>query len=324
MAEENHTMKSEFFLTGFTDHPELKSLLLVVFFAIYLITMVGNLGLVILISKEHHLHTPMYMFLGNLAIVDSCCACAITPKMLGNFFSENRMVSLYECMAQFYFLCTVETTSCFLLAAMAYDHYVAICSPLQYHIMMSKKLCIQMTTGAFIAGNLHSMIHVGLLFRLAFCGSNHINHFYCDIFPLYRLSCVDPYVNELVLFIFSGPIQVFTIGSVLISYFHILFTTFKMKSKEGRVKAFSTCASHFLSVSLFYGSLFFMYIRPNLLEEGNRDIPAAILFTIVVTLLNPFIYSLRHKEIITVLRKFLKKKRFHESWKQMTSTVTVI
>ncbi|XP_008700260.1 olfactory receptor 5K1 [Ursus maritimus] len=322
MAEENHTMKSEFILTGFTDHPELKTLLFVVFFAIYLITMVGNLGLVIVISKEHHLHTPMYIFLGNLAIVDSCCACAITPKMLGNFISENRMVSLYECMAQFYFLCTVETADCFLLAAMAYDRYVAICSPLQYHTMMSKKLCIQMTTGAFIAGNLHSMIHVGLLFRLAFCGSNHINHFYCDILPLYRLSCVDPYVNELVLFIFSGSIQVFTIGSVLISYFYILFTIFKMKSKEGRVKAFSTCASHFLSVSLFYGSLFFMYIRPNLLEEGDKDIPAAILFTIVVPLLNPFIYSLRNKEVISVLKKILKNKMSPESWKQMTSTIT--
>ncbi|XP_077631033.1 olfactory receptor 5K1 [Crocuta crocuta] len=321
MGEENHTMKSEFVLTGFTDHPELKMLLFLVFLVIYLITMVGNLGLVILISKEHHLHTPMYIFLGNLALVDSCCACAVTPKMLGNFFSENRMVSLYECMAQFYFLCTVETADCFLLAAMAYDRYVAICSPLQYHTMMSKRLCIQMTTRAFIAGNLHSMIHVGLLFRLAFCGSNHINHFYCDILPLYRLSCVDPYINELVLFVFSGSIQVFTIGSVLISYLYILFTIFKMKSKEGRTKAFSTCASHFLSVSLLYGSLFFMYIRPNLLEEEDKDIPAAILFTIVVPLLNPFIYSLRNKEVITALRKILKKKKSHENWKQMTSTV---
>ncbi|KAJ8793286.1 hypothetical protein J1605_000281 [Eschrichtius robustus] len=174
MAKENHTVKHEFILTGFTDYPELKTLLFVVFFAMYLITMVGNLGLVILISKEHHLCTRMYIFLGNPALVDSCCACAITPKMLRNFFSENRMVSLYECMAQFYFLCTVETADCFLLVVMAYDRYVAICSPLQYHTMMSKKLCIQTTTGAYIAGNLHSMIHIGLLFRLVFCGSNHI------------------------------------------------------------------------------------------------------------------------------------------------------
>ena len=187
MAKENHTIKNEFILTGFTDHPELKTLLFVVFLTVFLITMVGNLGLVILISKEHHLHTPMYIFLGNLALVDSCCACAVTPKMLRNFFSKNRMISFYACMAQFYFLCTVETADCFLLAAMAYDRYVAICKPLQYHTMMSKKLCIQMTTGAYIAGNIHPTIHVGLLFR-----------------PLYRHSCVDPYINELMILIFAG------------------------------------------------------------------------------------------------------------------------
>ncbi|XP_042637574.1 olfactory receptor 5K1-like [Orycteropus afer afer] len=320
MAEENLTMKNVFILTGFTDQQELKPLLFVIFFAIYLITMLGNLGLVTVILKEHHVHTPMYIFLGNLALVDSCCACAITPKMLENFFSEDRIISFNECMAQFYFLCTVETADCFLLSAMAYDRYVVICSPLQYHTMMSKKLCIQMIIGAYIAGNLHSMTHGGLLFRLTFCGSNQINHFYCDILPLYRLSCVDPYINELVLFIFSGSIQVFTIGSVLISYLYILFTIFKMKSKEGRVKAFSTCASHLSSVSLFYGSIFFMYVRPNLLEEGDHDIPAAILFTIVVPLLNPFIYSLRNKEVISVLRKILKIKS-QESLKQMTATM---
>ncbi|XP_032155203.1 olfactory receptor 5K1-like [Sapajus apella] len=307
MAEENHTVKNEFILTGFTRHPELKTLLFVVFFAIYLITMVGNNGLMALIFTHRRLHTPMYIFLGNLALVDSCCASAVTPKMLQNFFSEDNRISLCECAVQFYFICAVETADCFLLAAMAYDRYVAICSPLQYHTMMSKTLCIQMTTGAFLAGNLHSMIHVGLVFRLVFCGSNYINHFYCDILPLYRLSCVNPYINELVLFIFSGSIQVFTIGSVLISYVYILLTIFRMKSKEGRAKAFSTCASHFLSVSLYYGSIFFLYIRPNLLEEGDNDIPAAILFTIVVPLLNPFIYSLRNKEIISVLRKSLLK-----------------
>ncbi|XP_012879585.1 PREDICTED: olfactory receptor 5K1-like [Dipodomys ordii] len=306
MVEENRSIQSEFILTGLTDHPDLKNLLFVVFFVIYLITMLGNIGLMILISKERSLHTPMYIFLGNLAFVDSCCACAITPKMLENLLSEDKRISFYECIAQFYFLCTVETADCFLLAAMAYDRYVAICSPLQYHTRMSKKLCTQMITGAYIAGNLHSMIHAGLLFRLAFCKSNRINHFYCDILPLYRLSCVDPYINELALFVFSGLIQVFTIGSVLISYLYILFTIFKMKSKEGRIKAFSTCASHFLSVSLYYGSIFFLYIRPNLLEEGDKDIPAAILFTIIVPLLNPFIYSLRNKEVKNVLQKILK------------------
>ncbi|XP_057552402.1 olfactory receptor 5K4-like [Hippopotamus amphibius kiboko] len=303
MAKENQSLTTEFILIEFTDHPVLKVLLFLVFLTIYLITMVGNLGLVALICMERHLHIPMYIFLGNLALMDSCCSCAITPKMLENFFSKDRMISLYECMAQFYFLCFAETADCFLLAAMAYDRYVAICNPLQYHTRMSKKLCIQMITGVYIACNLHSMIHVGLLLRLTFCMSSQIDHFFCDILPLYRLSCTDPYINELMIYIFSMPIQIFTIATVLVSYICILFTVFKMKSKEGRGKALSTCASHFLSVSIFYICLL-MYIRP--FEEGSKDIPVAVFYTIVIPLLNPFIYSLRNKEVVNVLKKIMR------------------
>ncbi|XP_032708535.1 olfactory receptor 5K1-like [Lontra canadensis] len=306
MTEDNYSLTTEFVLIGFTDHPELKSLLFVVFLTIYVITMVGNLGLVALIFMEHRLHTPMYIFLGNLVLMDSCCSCAIIPKMLENFFSKDRIISLYECIAQFYFFSLAETVDCFLLAAMAYDRYVAICNPLQYHTMMLKKLCIQMTTGVYIAGNLHSMIHIGFLFRLTFCGSNQINHFFCDVFPLYRLSCVDPYGNEMVLFIFSGSIQVFTIASVLISYLYILFTIFKMKSKERRGKAVSTCASHFLSVSVFYGSLLFVYLRPHSVKEEDEDIPGAVFYTLVIPLLNPLIYSLRNKEVIKAMKTIIK------------------
>ncbi|XP_076973695.1 olfactory receptor 5K1-like [Tamandua tetradactyla] len=307
MTEENHSMATEFILTGFTDEPELKHLLFVVFFVIYLVIMVGNLGLVALIYMERRLHTPMYIFLGNLALMDSCCSCAVTPKMLENFISKDGMISLYECMAQFYFFCFAETTDCFLLAAMAYDRYVAICSPLQYHTRMSKKLCVQLTTGAHIAGNLHSVIQVGLLFRLTFCGYQ-ISHFFCDMFPLYKLSCVDPYINALMLRLFSGAVLSFTITIVLISYFYILFTIFKMKSKEGKGKALSTCASHFLSVSIFYGSLLFVYVQPSSGKEEDKDIPVAIFYTQVIPLLNPFIYSLRNKEVINAVKRIVKKK----------------
>uniref|UniRef100_A0A8D1DPH9 Olfactory receptor n=1 Tax=Sus scrofa TaxID=9823 RepID=A0A8D1DPH9_PIG len=315
MDKENQSLTTEFILVGFTDHPVLKTLLFLVFLTIYLITMVGNLGLVALIFTEHHLHISMYIFLGNLALMDSCCSSAITPKMIENFFSKDRKISLYECMAQFYFLCLAETADCFFLAAMAYDRYIAICNPLQYHTMMSKKLCVQMTTGIYIASNLHSMIHVGLLLRLTFCRSSQIDHFFCDVLPLYRLSCTNPYINELMIYIFSMPIQIFTIATVLISYVCILFTVFKMKSKEGRGKAFSTCASHFLSVSIFYICLL-MYIRP--FEEGDKDIPVAIFYTIVIPLLNPFIYSLRNKEVINVLKKIMRNYnilKFHLLWK---------
>ncbi|KAM9635889.1 LOW QUALITY PROTEIN: olfactory receptor 5K16-like [Trichechus inunguis] len=299
MTEDNHSLTTDFILIEFMDHLVLKTLLFVVFFAIYLITMVGNLGLVVLIFMELHLHTTIYILPGNLALMDSCCSCAITPKMLDNFFSEDRMISLYECTRQFYFLCLAETADYFLLAAMAYDHYLAIYSPLQYHTMMLKKLYIQMTAGTLIASNLHSMIHVVLLLRLTFSRSNQIDHF-CDILPLYRLSCTDPFINELIIYIFSMPIQIFTIVTVLISYLCILFTVFRMKSKEGRGKAFSTCESHFLSVSVFYICLL-MYIQP--FEEGDKDIPVANFHIIVSPLLKSLIYSLRHKEVISVLKK---------------------
>ncbi|KAL1765419.1 olfactory receptor 5K3-like, partial [Sigmodon hispidus] len=300
MAENNYSVTNEFLLVGFSDHSNLKPLLFLVFFVIYLVTMVGNLGLVVLIYMERRLHTPMYIFLGNLALMDSCCSCAITPKMLENFFSVDRRISLYECLVQFYFFCFAETTDCFLLAAMAYDRYVAICNPLQYHTMMSQKLCLQMTAGAYIAGSVHPMIEVGLLLRLTFCRSHVIKHFFCDILPLYRISCVDPHINELILFILAGSIQIFTISVVLVSYFYILFTIFSMNSKEGRGKALSTCASHFLSVSIFYGSLLFMYLQPHSANEGDKDIAVAIFYTLVIPLLNPFIYSLRNKEVVNV------------------------
>uniref|UniRef100_A0A8D1JG07 Olfactory receptor n=1 Tax=Sus scrofa TaxID=9823 RepID=A0A8D1JG07_PIG len=306
MTEDNHSWTTEFILIGFSNHPELRTILFLVFLTIYLITMVGNIGLVALIFTEHRLHTPMYIFLGNLALMDSCCSSAITPKMLQNFFSKDRIISLYECMAQFYFLCFAETADCFLLAAMAYDRYVAICNPLQYHTMMSKKLCLQMTTGAYIAGNMNPMIHTGFLLRLAFCRFNQINHFFCDLIPLFRLSCVDPSINQLMVFIFGASVAIFTITIVIISYLFILFTVFTMRSNKGRGKALSTCASHFLSVSIFYGSLFFMYIGPNSRNEGDKDIPVAIFYTLVIPLLNPFIYSLRNKEVINVTKKIMK------------------
>ncbi|XP_008821599.1 olfactory receptor 5K3-like [Nannospalax galili] len=319
MTEENYSVTNEFILVGFTDHPELKIPLFLVFSVIYLITMVGNLGLVSLICMERRLHTPMYIFLGNLALMDSCCSSAITPKMLENFFSVDRRISLYKCMGQFYFFCLAETADCFLLAAMAYDRYVAICNPLQYHTMMSRKFCLQMTIGAYVAGNLNPMIEVGLLLRLTFCGSHVIKHFFCDILPLYRLSCADPYINELILFILAGSIQIFTITIVLGSYICILFTIFTMKSKEGRGKALSTCTSHFLSVSIFYGSLLFMYARPSSVNEGDKDIPVAIFYTLVIPLLNPFIYSLRNKEVINVMKRRMKKKQFCNILKQGSS-----
>ncbi|XP_074048409.1 olfactory receptor 5K1-like [Macrotis lagotis] len=209
-------------------------------------------------------------------------------------------------MVQIYFLCLAETSNCFLLAAMAYDRYVAICNPLHYPILMSKKLCIQMIIGVYGIGNLASLIHVGFLFRLTFCRSHQINHFFCDIIPLYQLSCIDPYINEWIMFIFSGSIVVFTVATILVSYLYILLNILRMKSKEGLGKAFSTCASHFVSVSIFDGSILFLYIQSGSTEQEDKDIPVAIFYTIVIPFLNPFIYSLRNKEVIKTLKRTVK------------------
>ncbi|KAM6223997.1 olfactory receptor 5K1-like [Rhynchocyon petersi] len=319
MSEDNLSLTTEFVLTGFMDDPDLKPLLSVVFLVIYLITMVGNLGLVALIVMERRLQTPMYIFLGNLALMDSCCSSAIVPKMLENLMCADRKISLYECMAQFYVFCLADTVDCFLLAAMAYDRYVAICHPLQYHTLMPKKFCILMTLGAYIAGNLNTMIHVGLLFRLSFCRSHQINHFYCDVIPLYRLSCVDPYINELMILIFGGSIQIVTVIIVFISYLCILLTIFKMKTKEGIGKALSTCASHFLSIIIFYGSLLFMYILPRSENEGDTDMQIAIFYALIIPLLNPFIYSLRNKEVMNLIKRIIKRKP-HNILKQISSS----
>ncbi|XP_012587489.1 PREDICTED: olfactory receptor 5AC1-like [Condylura cristata] len=307
MAEENKTQVTEFVLTGLTDRPELHVPLFLVFLAIYLITMVGNLGLIYLIWRDPCLHTPMYLFLGSLALADACSSSSVTPKMLMNFLSKNHMISLFDCMAQFYFFGSSATTECFLLVVMAYDRYVAICNPLLYPVVMSHGLCTQFIGVSYFIGFLHSAIHVGMLFRLTFCRSNVIHYFYCEILQLFKISCIDPTLNTLLVFIFSAFIQVLTFMTIMISYTCVLFAILKKKSEKGRSKAFSTCSAHLLSVSLFYGTLFFMYVRPGSGPAKDHDKMYSLFYTIIIPLLNPFIYSLRNKEVIGALRRIVKK-----------------
>ncbi|XP_002813425.4 olfactory receptor 5AC1 [Pongo abelii] len=307
MAEENKTLVTHFVLTGLTDHPGLQVPLFLVFLVIYLITLVGNLGLMALIWKDPHLHTPMYLFLGSLAFADACTSPSVTPKMLINFLSKNHMPSLAECATQFYFFGSNATTECFLLVAMAYDRCVAICNPLLYPVVMSNSLCTQFIGISYFIGFLHSAIHVGLLFRLTFCRSNIIHYFYCEILQLFKISCTNPTVNILLIFIFSAFIQVFTFMTLIVSYSYIISAILKKKSEKGRSKAFSTCSAHLLSVSLFYGTLFFMYVSPRSGSAADQAKMYSLFYTIIIPLLNPFIYSLRNKEVIDALRRIMKK-----------------
>ncbi|XP_015992522.2 olfactory receptor 5AC1-like isoform X2 [Rousettus aegyptiacus] len=307
MTEENKTLVTEFVLTGLTDRPGLRVPLFLVFLVIYLITMMGNLGLVFLIWKDPHLHTPMYLFLGSLAFADACSSSSVTPKMLINFLSKNHVISLFECMTQFYFFGSSATIECFLLVVMAYDRYVAICNPLLYPVVMSNNVCTQFIGVSYFLGFIHSAVHVGLLFRLTFCRSNVIHYFYCEILQLFKISCTDPAVNILLVLIFSTFIQVLTFMTIIISYTLVLFAILKKKSENSRSKVFSTCSAHLVSVSLFYGTLFFMYVRPGSGPTEDHDKLYSLFYTIIIPLLNPFIYSLRNKEVIGAIRRIMKK-----------------
>ncbi|EDK98217.1 mCG1038037 [Mus musculus] len=304
--EVNRTLVTAFILRGITDLPELQVPMFLVFFFIYVTTMVGNLGLIVLIWKDPRLHTPMYFFLGSLAFADACTSSSVTPRMLVNILDNGKMISLSECMAQYYVFGSSATTECFLLVAMAYDRYVAICNPLLYLVVMSNRVCTCLISGSYIIGFLHPLIHVGLLFRLTFCKSNIIDHFYCEILPLYTISCTDPSINAFVVFIFAAVIQAVTFMSIAVSYAHVLFSILKTKSEKGRRKAFSTCSAHLLSVSLFYGTLFFMYVSPGSGPSKYKNKMYSLFYTIVIPLLNPFIYSLRNKEVLGALRKIMK------------------
>ena len=307
MDPKNATLLSMFVLTGLPHQLEWQIPLFLLFLVIYLITTVGNLGLIYLIYNDPHLHIPMYFFLGSLAFVDSWISSTVTPKMLVNFFARSKMISLSECMLQFLSFAFGGTTECFLLATMAYDRYVAICKPLLYPVIMTNKLCIQLLVSSFVAGLIHPMIHVGALFRLTFCKSNIIHHFYCDIMPLFRISCIDPSINVLMVFISSGSIQVCSIMTVFISYTLVLHTVLKNKSVQGIRKAFSTCGAHLLSVSLYYGTLLFMYMRPGSTQADDQDMMDSLFYTVIIPLLNPIIYSLRNKKVIDSLTKVLKR-----------------
>ncbi|XP_045359773.2 olfactory receptor 5H2-like [Camelus bactrianus] len=307
MEKENATLLTEFVLTGFSYQQEWQIPLFLVFLVIYLITIMGNLGLIALIWNDSQLHIPMYLFLGSLAFVDTSISSIVTPKMLVNTFTKNKMISLSECMVQFFSFTVSATTECFLLASMAYDRYVAICNPLLYPMIMTNRLCMQLLILSFVGGVLHAFIHIGFLFRLTFCNYNIIHHFYCDIMPLFKISCTDPSINILIVFIFSGSIQVFTILIVLISYTLVLFTILKKKSLQGIRKAFSTCGAHLLSVSLYYGPLLFMYVRPGSTQADDQDMMDSLFYTIIIPLLNPIIYSLRNKKVLDSLTKMLKR-----------------
>ncbi|XP_003253365.1 olfactory receptor 143-like [Nomascus leucogenys] len=307
MAVENDSSVIEFILLGLTDGPELQLPLFFLFLVNYMTTVVGNLSLINLICLNSHLHTPMYFFLFNLSFIDLCYSFVFTPKMLMSFISERNTISFPGCMTQLFFFCFFVNSECYVLTAMAYDRYVAICKPLLYMITMSPQICSLLMFGSHVMGFAGTMVHTGCMMKLIFCDSNVINHYMCDIFPLLQLSCSSTYANELVMSVIVGTVVIVSSLIILISYALVLFNILHMSSAEGWFKAIGTCGSHVITVGLFYGFGPLTHVKLSSDVSMGQGKFLSVFYTNVVPMLNPLTYSLRNKDVKLALKKTLKK-----------------
>ncbi|XP_006878073.1 PREDICTED: olfactory receptor 5V1-like [Chrysochloris asiatica] len=297
MEGKNQTALSEFIILGFSNLNELQFLIFTIFFLTYICTLGGNMFIILVTVVDPHLHTPMYYFLGNLAFLDICYTTTNVPQMMVHLLSQKKSISYGGCVLQLFAFILFVGSECFLLAAMAYDRYIAICKPLRYPVIMNKALSSQLAALSWTGGFLNSVVHTVLTFRLPFCGNNQINYFFCDIPPLLMLSCGDTSINELALLSTAVFIGWTPFLCILLSYLYIISTILKIRSSEGRRKAFSTCTSHLVIVLLYYGSTIFTYARPISSYSLEKDRLISVLYSIVTPMLNPIIYTLRNKDI---------------------------
>ncbi|XP_047373663.1 olfactory receptor 5B3-like [Sciurus carolinensis] len=301
---ENRTEVTEFILLGLTSDPGLLLPLFLTFLLIYTITLFGNLGMILLIVMDSRLHTPMYFFLGNLSLVDVCYSSAVTPTVMAGLLLGDKVISYNACAAQMFFFVAFATVENYLLASMAYDRYAAVCKPLHYTTTMTTRVCVCLTLGSYVCGFLNASIHIGDTFSLTFCKSNVVHHFFCDIPAVMVLSCSDRHVSELVLVYVVGFNIFFALLVIWVSYIFIFVTILKMSSGAGHRKAISTCASHFTAVSIFYGTIIFMYLQPSSSHSMDTDKIASVFYTMIIPMLNPVVYSLRNKEVKSAFKKF--------------------
>ncbi|XP_027262395.1 olfactory receptor 5B3-like [Cricetulus griseus] len=299
----NMTEVTQFFLIGLTNTPGLQLPLFITFFFIYIITLLGNLGMFLLILLDSRLHTPMYIFLGNLSLVDLGYSSAITPKVMAGLLVGDKIMSYNDCAAQMFFFAGFATVENYLLASMAYDRYAAVCKPLHYTTTMTTGICAWLITGCYACGFLSACIYTGNTLSLSFCNSYVVHHFFCDMPAVMALSCSDSHINELVLICLASFTIFFALTIILLSYSIIIITILKMHSGTGYQKAISTCISHFTAVSIFYGTIIFMYLQPSSRHAMDTDKIVSVFYTMVIPMLNPLVYSLRNKE---VKRAFMK------------------
>ncbi|XP_037770410.2 LOW QUALITY PROTEIN: olfactory receptor 6B1-like [Chelonia mydas] len=303
----NQTVVTEFIFLGFGDLPELKILLFLMFLVIYIATVTGNMLITALVVTDQHLHTPMYFFLGNLSCLETCYTSTILPPMLASLLTGDRTISFSGCITQLYFFCALVATECCLLAAMSYDRYLAICKPLHYSTLMNTRFCLQLTAGSWLNGCLATAIFVLFMSHLIFCGPNEIDHFYCDLIPLIKLSCGDTHLIILLDFVLAC---VFTLPPFLLtltSYVCILTTILRIPSTTGRQKAFSTCSSHLIVVTIYYGTLMIVHVLPNRDTLNILNKVLSLCYTVLTPLVNPLIYSLRNRDVKEALSKAVSK-----------------
>ncbi|XP_062951165.1 olfactory receptor 9I1-like [Cynocephalus volans] len=310
MTERNLTTVTEFICVGFTNHPELAVLLFLVFLSFYLVSVIGNVGMIILIQADIQLHAPMYFFLIHLALLDACYTSIITPQILATLATGKTVISSGCCAAQFFFFTICAGTECCLLAVMAYDCYVAISNPLRYNMAMTPGTCRGLLARAYMCGVSGAILHTMCTFTLSFCDDNEINFFFCDLPPLLKLTCSSMTQSEIAILFFAKLMFLANVMVILVSYMLIIRAILRVKSAGGRAETFCTCTSHLTTVILFFGTLAFTYQRSNSNKSPEEDKIVSVFYTVVIPMLNPLIYSLRNKDVKAAFRKVIGKLQF--------------
>ncbi|KAM4808039.1 olfactory receptor 10A7-like [Rhinophrynus dorsalis] len=303
MLKRNETQVTEFILLGLS--PDVQPFLFWIFMLIYILTLMGNMMIIMTVTFEPQLHTSMYLFLRSLSFTEIFYISVTVPRMLKDFLIKDKVISLIGCAAQLYFFCFLGTTECFILAFMAYDRYVAICKPLHYMTIMTKQKCLKLSLGSWLAGIFLSLGQISFVFSLPFCNSRIIDHFFCDILPVVRLACSDTFANEIAILIYSSLVIPLPFLFIIISYIHIILTVFRIPSAVGRNKAFSTCGSHLTSVSLFYGTATITYLRTKSSDTHGGAKIWSLLYIVLIPMLNPLIYSLRNSEFKKAMKRLI-------------------